>query len=292
LVWFGVSLLTFETMRKAEHSGSITHISAEKSLSGYFWELRYQWQFLYFLTWKELKVRYRNLILGLLWATLQPLIYVAALVFVSGLNKMGGGDELPFPLFIFCGLIFWQLFTSVINGSVQMLISNASIMRKVYFPKFLLPLSAALVSLVELIPAVLILIGLSVYCGFSLPILMLPILIVGVVITLIGGIGIAGILSLGVLRFPSMRHAIPLLLHVLLFVSPILYGLNSGIMDGPLKFVALAIPISGPIDALRQALIGVPSFDILAISGIVSCVLLIIGFLNFFFNEDKVIDHA
>jgi ABC-type polysaccharide/polyol phosphate export permease len=63
-------------------------------------------------------------------------------------------------------------------------------------------------------------------------------------------------------------------------------------MDGPLKLVAMAIPITGPIDSLRQTLLGIPNFYLLAISAIISCVLLIIGFLNFFFNEDKVIDHA
>lgn len=279
-------------MRKTEHSGSITHISSERSLGGYIKELRNYWQFLYFLTWKELKVRYRNIMLGLLWATLQPLIYVLALVFVSGVTGIGDSKELPFPLFIFCGLIFWQLFTSVVTGSVQMLLSNASIMRKVYFPKFLLPLSAALVSLVELIPAILILVLLAVYFGFGLPIILLPILFFGIVITALGGVGVSGILSLGVLRFPSVRHAIPLLLHVLLFVSPILYGLNAGIMEGSMKWVAMAIPISGPIDALRQTLTGDPTFEFLGISALVSIVFLIIGFLNFFVNEDKVIDHA
>lgn len=287
-----MSLLTFETMRKAEQSGSITYISAERSLGSYFQELRNHWQFLYFLTWKELKIRYRSILLGILWATLQPLIYVLALIFVSGVTGMGDSKELPFPLFIFCGLIFWQLFTSVVNGSVQMLLSNANIMRKVYFPKFLLPLSALLVSLVELIPAVLILILLAVYFGFGLPIMLLPILLFGIVITALGGVGVSGILSLGVVRFPSVRHAIPLVLHVLLFVSPILYGLNSGIMEGPLKWVAMVIPISGPIDGLRQTLTGDLSFEMLGISAVVSVVFLIIGFLNFIFNEDKVIDHA
>ena len=279
-------------MRKAEHSGSITHISAEKSLGGYILELRNHWQFLYFLTWKELKVRYRNVFLGVLWATLQPLIYVLALVFVSGVTGMGEGNKLPFPLFIFCGLIFWQLFTSVVNGSVQMLLSNASIMRKVFFPKFLLPLSAGLVSLVELIPATLILIALSVFFGIGLPPIMFPVLFAGIIITALGGVGVSGILSLGVLRFPSIRHSIPLILHVLLFVSPILYGLKSGIMEGPLKWIAISIPISGPIDALRQTLTGNLSFEILGVSAIVSIVFLILGFLNFFLNEDKVIDHA
>ncbi|MFT5278881.1 MAG: lipopolysaccharide transport system permease protein [Bacteroidia bacterium] len=279
-------------MRKAEHSGSIVHISAEKSMGGYFQELRNHWQFLYFLTWKELKVRYRSILLGILWATLQPLIYVLALVFVSGVAGMGDSKELPFPLFIFCGLIFWQLFTSIVNGSVQMLLSNASIMRKVYFPKFLLPLSAALVSLVELIPATILLVGLSIYFGVGLSFMTLPILVMGIVITLVGGVGVSGILSLGVLRFPSVRHAIPIILHVLLFVSPILYGLNSGIMEGPLKWVAMAIPISGPIDALRQTLTGDISFEMLGISAVISIVFLITGFLNFFYNEDKVIDHA
>lgn len=270
---------------------SITHITANRSVSGYLRDLITHKDFLRFLIWKELKVRYRKPLLGVLWVTLQPFIYVLALIFVNRFSGLSSEGEIPFPVFVFSGVLFWQLFSSVVNGTSQMLTSNASILHKVYFPKFLVPLAGSVVALIEVLPSAILIIMISIFSGVGLTVSTIAALFLGCIVVAIAGLGTSGFTSLWVLKWPSFRHAIPLVLHVLLFISPVLFRLDNQI-DGPVKWLCSAIPISGPIEFLRGTIDGNSAIQFLSISVVVSAVLLLLGFINYVFGEDKAVENA
>ena len=278
-------------MGEGPSKNSVTHITESRSVSAYLQDLLDHKDFLRFLVWKELKVRYRKPLLGILWVTLQPLVYVLALVFVNRFSELSNSEEIPFPVFVYSGVLYWQLFSSIVNGSTQMLTSNSSILQKVYFPKFLVPLAGSVVALIEVVPSAILFILLSIVSGVVPSGEAIAALFLGCCIVAIAGLGTSGFTSLWVLKWPSFRHAIPLVLHVLLFISPVLFRLDDQI-DGPVKWLCSAIPISGPIEFLRGSIDGTNETQFLLVSVAISMILLFFGFINYVFNEDKAVENA
>ena len=130
---------------------------------GELWNYR---ELLYFFTWRDLKVRYKQTTIGILWAILQPLITM--IVFSLFFGRLAGipSDSVPYPIFVYVGLLFWQFFSGALSDTSNVLVANQSIVTKVYFPRLILPLSSVITKFVDFVIASIILLGLMIYYGY------------------------------------------------------------------------------------------------------------------------------
>ena len=214
------------------------------------WDYR---ELLYFLVWRDLKVRYKQTTLGILWAVIQPsLITLVFSIFFTRLTSLPA-DGIPYPLFVFCGLLPWQLFAYVLNNASNSLIVNESLISKIYFPRLLIPLSAALSGLVDFAVACVVLFGMMLYYGATPAggIWTLPLL---VALTLAVAVGVGLWLSALNVEYRDVRYAIPFLTQLWFFLSPVIFP--SSILPERWHTWYGLNPLVGLIEGFRWALLG------------------------------------
>lgn len=234
----------------------------------------------YFFVWRDLKVRYKQTLFGALWAVIQPflMMVVFTLIFsrISGVAPAG----VPYPLFSFAALVPWTLFSSSLIGSSGSLVDAANLLQKVYFPRLLLPAAAIGSYLLDFVIALLVLALLMLYYGF-IP----PLTVVWVVPLTILAVGAA--LAIGVwlsainVRYRDVRYAVPFLVQLWLFASPVAY--SSSIVPAKWEWLYQLNPMAGVIDGFRWALLGVsaPPTQSLFMSTVVTVVILVTGLAYF-----------
>jgi lipopolysaccharide transport system permease protein len=218
-------------------------------------DLREIWvyrELLLFLIWRDLKVRYKQTILGATWVIIQPLLTM--LVFTLFFGKLVGTPEgIPYPLFVYTGILPWTFFSnSVINGS-NSLVGSSNLLTKVYFPRMIIPAAAVGAGLVDLAVAFLVLVGMAIYYGVSLTssMLLLPVFIL--LTTLLAlGIGL-GVSALSV-KYRDIRHALPFVLQLWLFSSPIIYP--SSLFSEGWRWALALNPMTGIVNGFRSSLLG------------------------------------
>ena len=214
------------------------------------WEHR---ELLYFLTWRDIKVRYKQTVLGIAWAVLQPfLLMVVFSVFFGRLAKVPS-DGFPYPLFTFCGLLPWQLFAHALTESSNSLVANERLITKVYFPRLVIPLSAVLTGLVDFIFAFLVLLGMMIHYGVMATSVLwtLPLFILLAVAT---ALGVGLWLSALNVQYRDVRYTIPLITQCWLFLSPVAYP--SSIVPEPWRLLYGVNPMVGVVEGFRWALLG------------------------------------
>lgn len=179
------------------------------------------WQYrelLFFFTWRDLKVRYKQTLIGALWAIFQPFITMVIFsVFFGQLIKVPS-DGVPYPIFVYVGLLFWQFFSSALSETSNTLISNQAIITKVYFPRLILPISSVLTKLVDFFIASLILIGLMFYYGYMPHLagfLLIPLLLL---ISFMAAVGGGLFLAAINVKYRDVRYALPFFIQILLFL--------------------------------------------------------------------------
>ncbi|MCF7688798.1 MAG: ABC transporter permease [Cephaloticoccus sp.] len=242
-----------------------------------------------FLAWRDIKVRYKQAVLGITWAVIQPAVQTILLTFVFGkLAKMPAGD-IPYPLIVLCGLLPWQLFTSAFSGAGNSLVGNSHLISKVYFPRLVVPLSALAVSLVDFsimllitIPLVMIFVG-----PLGWQFLLLPFFIIlALVIALGAGLWITAL----TVRFRDFRFITPFILQIGMFVTPV--GYRTDFLPNWRDLLALN-PLAGVVDGVRWCLLGGRT-DIylpgLGMSVITAMILLITGVWYFRRTERQFAD--
>lgn len=258
-----------------------TIIRPKKTFSLYdFKELWNYRELLYFFTWRDLKVRYKQTAIGIAWAVLQPLITM--LIFTIFFGKLAGiqSDSVPYPIFVYVGLLFWQFFSTALSETSNVLISNQSIITKVYFPRLILPLSSVLTKFVDFAIASIILVGLMFYYGYMPHItgfLIVPLLLLITFMAAVGG-GLC-LASINV-KYRDVRYALPFFIQILLFITPVIYP--ASIAGAYSKLLALN-PMTGVIQTARAALLGATPINwmLLGISSIACLIVLIIGIYYF-----------
>lgn len=155
--------------------------------------LKELWQYrelFYIFAWRDIKVRYKQTFLGIAWVLFQPLIsMVVFTVFFGNFAKIPSGN-LPYPLFVLCGLVFWTFFSNTLSSASSSLISNENIIKKVYFPKVILPLSAIVTGSVDLVINIILLFAVGLYFKFIPPLLILPIILLGYIISFLTASGL------------------------------------------------------------------------------------------------------
>ncbi|MFH1004988.1 MAG: ABC transporter permease [Bacteroidota bacterium] len=214
------------------------------------WEFR---ELFYFFTWKDIKVKYKQTVLGVLWAILQP--FIMMVVFSVFFGKVIGvpSDNIPYPIFAFSGLILWNIFSSGVSNASQSMVANANIIKKIYFPRLIIPISAILVALFDFIMAFIVYILLLVYYQFSISPLILLYFPLSILITVIATFGIGTFIAALNVKYRDFRYVIPFLIQLLFFLTPIIYPISM-VPQWTKPFLALN-PMVGAIDLLRSTII-------------------------------------
>ena len=259
----------------------ITIIKPKKTFS--LADLKEIWQYkelLYFFTWRDLKVRYKQTVIGVLWAIFQPFTtMIVFTIFFGKLAKMPS-DGIPYPIFVYTGLLLWQFFSSALSETSNCLVANQAIITKVYFPRLILPLSSVLTKLVDFAIASVILIGLMAYYNY-LPnlsgLLIIPLLLL---ITFMAAVGFGLFLAAINVKYRDVRYALPFFIEMMLFVTPVIYPAS---IAGKYSWILAINPMTGVIKAARAAILGnAPiNWELLLISGIACSIMLIIGIIYF-----------
>jgi lipopolysaccharide transport system permease protein len=218
---------------------------------GELWAYR---ELLYLLVWREVKIRYKQTVLGVAWAVLQPVLTMV--VFSVFFGKLGGlpSDGFPYPIFAYCALLPWQFFAFGLGQASESIVMNQRMITKVYFPRVIMPMASVAVGLVDFLIAFLVLLVLM--AGYRIApsptILAVPVLTILVAAASLG----AGLwLSALNVTYRDVRHAVPFLIQVWFFATPVAYATSSVPANWRLVY-AVANPMVGVIDAFRWAILG------------------------------------
>ena len=233
-----------------------------------------------FLAWRDIRLRYTQTILGSAWAVLKPLSVVAVFSLVFGWFVQVPSRGLPYPIFTYCGLLPWQLFAHTIVGVSNSLVTNQSLLTKVYFPRLLLPFSAAIVGMIDFLIASLVLIGLMAYYRFSVTnhIWVAPLF---VLLTILLAVGVGLWLAILNVRYRDVGHMLPFLLQGWLFVTPVIYP--SSLVPDSWQIVLWVNPMASVVEGLRWSVLGVesPPAFLLGLSVGITAILFVSGLFGF-----------
>ena len=234
------------------------------------WEYR---DLLYFLVWRDMKVRYKQTVIGVTWAVIQPLLTMIVFSMVFGRFAKIPSDGLPYPVFAYAALLPWNLFANSLARGGDSVVGSANLVSKIYFPRLILPMSSILSPLLDFAFAFVILIGMIVWFGITpgWGLLAVPLFILLAVLTALAiGLCLAGLN----VRYRDVGHAIPFLVQLWMFASPVAYPVS--IIPEQWRFLYSLNPMAGVIEGFRWALLGTPrpDFSVIGISALMVVVLL------------------
>ena len=271
-----------------------TQITVIKPSDGYsLGNLRQLWErreLLYFFIWRDIKVRYKQTVIGIAWVILQPLF--AMLIFTLFFGRLANipSDGLPYPIFTYTGLLPWLLFANGLSKCSDSLVGSVELVKKVYFPRLIIPLSAVLSGLVDLCFTLLVLLFMFPYFGIApgTALVWLPLFILLTCMTCLGiGLWLSALNAL----YRDVRYVVPFLIQLWLFASPVVYP--SSLLAEPWRSLYGINPMAGVIEGFRWVLLGskvsIPG-PILLISAVISVVMFITGLVFFARIEKKVAD--
>jgi lipopolysaccharide transport system permease protein len=242
------------------------------------WEYR---ELAYFFAWRAVKVRYKQTVLGFLWAVIQPMTAAAVFTVLFGRLIKIPSDNIPYPLFVYSGLVFWNYFSSGIMYSSESMLSNADVIQKIYFPRLIVPISVFLAGLIDFAVSAFLLFCLAAYYGYTpgaFFVLYAPFLLL---ITFLSSLGIGSFLSALNVRYRDVRHAVPFFMQMLLFLTPVIYPVS--IAGSRWKWILAGNPMSGVIEAARFLMFGNDAFNLrlFFISALTSLLLFAAGIMYF-----------
>jgi len=262
-------------------NAKITIIKPKKLFS--FADLKEVWDYrelLYFFTWRDLKVRYKQTAIGALWAVFQPLLTMVVFSLFFGQLLKVPSDGVPYPIFVYTGLLFWQFFSTALADTSNVLIVNQAIITKVYFPRLLLPLSTVATKFIDFLIALIILIFMMIYYGYTPHLVGLFILPLLLLITSMASVGLGLFLASINVKYRDVRYILPFFIQILLFVTPVIYP--AGIL-GKYSWVLALNPMMGVIQSARAALLGttVLNWLLVSISLLATACILAVGIYTF-----------
>jgi lipopolysaccharide transport system permease protein len=241
------------------------------------WDYR---ELLYFLTWRDVKVRYKQTALGAAWAIIQPFFMMVVFSLFFGRLAKVPSDGIPYPIFTFCALLPWQLFSHALTESSNSLVANERLITKVYFPRLVVPIAAVLGGLVDFAVAFVILLGMMLYYGIvpTWAIVTLPGFILLAIMT---ALAVGLWLSALNVQYRDVRYTINFLIQIWLFTTPVVYP--SSIVPARWRPLFGLNPMAGVVEGFRWALLGKedPPGALLAVS-VAVVVLLLVGGLYYF----------
>jgi lipopolysaccharide transport system permease protein len=237
-------------------SPALPHVQIRPSKGWVALKLGELWEFhelLYFLTWRDIKVRYKQTALGAAWAILQPVFTM--LVFSVFFGKLAGmkSDGLPYPIFAFTALVPWTFFSYGLAQSSSSLVGNENLIKKVYFPRLIIPISTVLSGAVDFFLAFFVLLAMMFYYGIvpTVNVVWIPLL---VLLTVVTSLGVGLWLSALNVQFRDVRYVIPFLTQFWMFATPIAYP--SSLLSEPWRTLYGLNPMAGVVEGFRWALLG------------------------------------
>jgi len=241
------------------------------------WEYR---ELLYFLVWRDVKVRYKQTALGAAWAIIQPFMAMVVFsIFFGKLAKMPS-DGIPYPLFAFAALVPWSFFANGLSQSSNSLVGSAHLITKVYFPRLVVPISSVISGIVDFVLAFLVLLGMMLYYRIfpTINIIWLPFLLFLAFVT---ALGVGMWLSALNVEFRDVRYVIPFLTQFWMFATPIVYP--SSLLSEPWRTVYGLNPMVGVVEGFRWALLGTQTAPgpIVIVSSLAALTILIGGAFYF-----------
>jgi lipopolysaccharide transport system permease protein len=241
------------------------------------WEYR---ELLYFLIWRDIKVRYKQTVLGAAWAIIQPLFTMVVFsLFFGQLGKIPS-DGIPYPIFSFAALVPWTFFANGLGQSSNSLVGSSNLITKVYFPRLVVPLAAVVSGIVDFALAFVVLLGMMLFFGIvpTLNVLWLPLLFL---LALITSLGVGLWFSALNVEFRDVRYVVTFLTQLWLFATPIAYP--SSMLPEPWRTLYGLNPMAGVVEGFRWALLGTNSAPgpMIAVSATVAIVILITGAFYF-----------
>lgn len=254
------------------------------------WEYR---ELFYFFTLRDIKVKYKQTVLGFLWALLQPAIMTV--LFSFGFGKMISASSnlsMPYPVFVLSGFLLWNIFSSGISSSGNSMVNNANIIKKIYFPRLIIPISSILVSIVDFIMAFIIFIPILYYydCHFNIKsLIFIPL---SIFLTTIATFGLGTLISAVNIKYRDFRYILPFFIQALLFVTPVIYPIKIS-ENSFFQIIMQFNPMNAPIDLFR-ACINESTVNYYSIIGSISVsfLFLLIGTVYFRKTENYFADLA
>lgn len=285
-----------QSLASSSHAASVSHNDLAPTLikseaAGVQLNLGELWAFrelLYFLTVRDIKVRYKQTLLGIAWVLIQPLLTM--LIFTLVFNRFVRVDTggIPYPLFALSGLVMWLFFANAVTNSTNSLVLNSQLVTRVYLPRMYIPAATIGTGLVDLAVSMLLLFALALYYGvtWTWSILMLPVF---VLIMALLGMGVGFLFAALTVKYRDLRHALPFLIQIWMFASPVIYPIS--VVPQTWRWLFLINPIAAILEGFRAALTG-GALDgrHLAISAAITLAVLILSVYVFRRAEDSFAD--
>jgi lipopolysaccharide transport system permease protein len=241
------------------------------------WEYR---ELLYFMAWRDIKVRYKQTVLGAAWAIIQPFFTMVVFSIFFGKLARVPSDGLPYPIFAYAALVPWTFFANGLNQASNSLVGSANLIKKVYFPRLVVPISSVISGVVDFMLAFAVLLGMMLFYGIlpTVNILWLPLF---VLLTFVTALGVGFWLSALNVQFRDVRYTVPFLTQFWLFATPIAYP--SSLLSEPWRTLYGINPMVGVVEGFRWALLGTDTAPgaIILISSLMALALLVGGAFYF-----------
>jgi len=246
-------------------------------------DLRAIWQYrelLYFLVWREVKVRYKQTVIGMAWAIFQPLMMMVIFTVIFGRFANIPSDGLPYPIFAYAAILPWNYFSEAVARSGRSLVTDANLLRKVYFPRLIIPMAAVLSPIVDFLFALVVLFGMMVWFGIA-PTRGAAALPVFFFLAMCTALAVGLWLSALNVRYRDIGHVIPFVVQLWMYASPVAYPVS--MVPENLRVIYGLNPIAGVVEGFRWGLLGKdnPDFQVIAVSAVIVMALLVSGLIFF-----------
>jgi len=256
-------------------------IEAAKSWSPIDWaDIFAHRDLLYFLAWRDLKVRYKQTVLGVAWAILQPIFMMLIFTLLFGrLAGLSSKLSVPYPLFALAGLVPWTFFATAVSTSGNSVVSNTNLITKVYFPRILIPIASVAAAFVDFAMSFVVLLAMMLYyrVGPRSGILMIPPL---VLLTFLFALGVGMLFAALNVKYRDMRFVLPFLIQLWLFVSAVIVPMS--VLPQKWRWAIALNPMSGIIEGYRAALFGQPfDWKALGVAAAITCAVLVYSAYSF-----------
>jgi lipopolysaccharide transport system permease protein len=266
----------------------LVEIGKSQSVAQALVELWQKRELLYFLVWKDIKVKYKQAALGIAWAVLQPLLGMLLFTLLFGRVAKLPSDGMPYSLFYFASLLTWTYFSTALTMASNSVVSNASLVSKVYFPRILLPAAGVIAAVLDLAIASVILVGLLVYHQVPLTpqLLFMPLVLLLLIVFTMGAGQFLAALNV---NYRDVKHALPFLVQLWFFASPVVYPIS--MVPERFQWLVALNPLAGIIETSRALLVGRPvPWEALGISCAATVVIYVLGLVYFQRTERRFAD--
>jgi lipopolysaccharide transport system permease protein len=265
-----------------------TIIKPKKGLASFdFKELWNYRELFYFLSWRDIKVRYKQTVLGIAWAVLQPFLTMVVFSIIFGSMAKMPSDNIPYPIFVYTGLLLWDIFANSLSNASSSLVGNAAIIQKVYVPKLIITASSAISCLVDFFFAFMVLWGIMFYYHFMPSFKGLLFLPLALFVTLLASLGLGWFLAAANVRYRDIRYVLPFFIQLLIFVTPVIYPVS--IVPQNYRWLLYLNPMTGVIETFKASFLGtgIINWNAFLISIIIGFIFFIFG-LWYFLKTEKI----